>query len=48
VAAEAALLAGLPFVNMELAEEKAFQEFTEDIFANDRRLVPKGMIEVIL
>jgi hypothetical protein len=47
-AAEAALLAGLPFINMELAEEKAFQEFTEDIFANDRRLVPKGMIEVIL
>ena len=47
-AAEAALLAGLPFVNMELAEQKAFQEFTEDIFANDRRLVPKGMIEVIL
>jgi hypothetical protein len=47
-AAKAELLAGLPFVNMELAEQDAFQQFTEDIFANDRNLVPKGMIEVIL
>jgi hypothetical protein len=46
-AAEPELLAGLPFVNMELAEQDIFQQFTEDIFANDRRLVPKGMIEVI-
>jgi hypothetical protein len=42
------LAAGLPFINMELVEQVAFQQFTEDIFANDRRLVSKGMVEVIL
>jgi hypothetical protein len=47
-AAEAELLAGLPFVNLELAEQDDFQQFTQDIFASDRDLVPKGMIEIIL
>ncbi len=47
-AAEAELLAGLPFINLELVEQAAFQQFTEAIFASDRRLVPKGMIEVAL
>lgn len=46
--AEIELLAGLPFINMELAEQDAFQQFTEDFFANDRGLVSKGMIEVML
>jgi hypothetical protein len=46
--AQVELSVGLPFINMELAELVAFQEFTEEIFANDRRLVPKGMIEIIL
>jgi uncharacterized protein DUF6932 len=47
-AAQAELETGLPFVNMELVRQEAFQEFTEDFFASDRDLVAKGMIEVIL
>jgi hypothetical protein len=45
-AAEAELLAGLPFVNMELVDLQAFRQFTERTFATDRNLVPKGMVEV--
>jgi hypothetical protein len=44
--AEAELLAGLPFINMELVDGEAFRRFTERIFATDRNLVPKGMLEV--
>jgi hypothetical protein len=47
-AAEAELLAGLPFVNLELVGPEALRQFTEDIFATDRDLVAKGMIEVVL
>jgi len=46
-AAEAELLAGLPFINMELVEPAAFQQFTERTFATDRNLVAKGMVEVL-
>jgi hypothetical protein len=46
-AAEAELLAGLPFINMELVDAVAFQQFTERTFASDRNLVPKGMVEVV-
>jgi hypothetical protein len=46
--AEAELLAGLPFINMELVDLQAFQQFTERTFATDRNLVPKGMVEVVL
>jgi hypothetical protein len=46
-AAEAELLAGLPFINMELVDQEAFMQFTEKTFATDRDLVPKGMIEII-
>ena len=45
--AEAELLAGLPFINMELVDPVAFQHFTERTFASDRNLVPKGMVEVV-
>lgn len=45
--AEAELLSGLPFINMELVDRQAFQQFTEKTFATDRDLVPKGMIEVM-
>ncbi len=41
------LLSGLPFINMELVDQEAFEQFTEKTFATDRDLVPKGMIEVI-
>jgi hypothetical protein len=44
--AEAELLAGLPFINLELVNQEAFQQFTERTFATDRNLVPKGMVEV--
>jgi hypothetical protein len=45
--AEAELLAGLPFINMELVDLAAFQQFTERTFATDRNSVPKGMLEVV-
>lgn len=45
-AAEAELLSGVPFINMELVDQGAFQQFTEKTFATDRDLVPKRMIEV--
>ncbi len=45
--AEADLLAGLPFINMELVDQEAFDKFTVTIFATDRDLIPKGMVEVI-
>jgi hypothetical protein len=45
--AETELLAGLPFINMELVDQAAFEQFTERTFATDRNLVPKGMVEVI-
>jgi hypothetical protein len=44
---EAELLAGLPFINMELVGPEAFRQFTERTFATDRNLVPKGMVEVV-
>jgi hypothetical protein len=47
-AAEAELLAGLPFINMELVDLQAFQQFTERTFATDRTLVPKGTVKVVL
>jgi hypothetical protein len=45
-AAEAELLAGLPFINLELVDPEGFQQFTVRTFATDRNLVPKGMVEV--
>ncbi len=45
-AAEMELLAGLPFINLELVDTAAFEQFTEKTFATDRNLVPKGMVEV--
>ncbi len=42
------LLGGLPFINMELVDQEAFDHFTQKTFATDRNLIPKGMIEVIL
>ena len=45
-AAEAELLAGLPFINLELVDSEGFRQFTERTFATDRNLAPKGMVEV--
>jgi hypothetical protein len=46
--AESELLAGLPFINLELVDQEAFRQFTERTFATDRNMVPKGMVEVDL
>jgi len=45
--AEAELLTGLPFINMELVEPEAFRHYTVRTFATDRNLAPKGMLEVV-
>ena len=47
-AAEADLLAGLPYINLQLVDEKTFRQFTEKTYATDRNLVPKGMVEITL
>ena len=46
-AVEEELLAGLPFINIELVDSAAFQQFTERTFASNRNLVPKGMVEIV-
>ncbi|MBI4603115.1 MAG: hypothetical protein HY721_14245 [Planctomycetes bacterium] len=38
---------GLPYVQHKLVGRKAFVWYTESLYASDRDLVPKGMIEVI-
>ncbi len=46
LAANEALLEGLPFLTIELANSKQFVEFTREFFGTDRSGVPKGLIEV--
>lgn len=46
-AAEAEMVAGLPFINFELVDLEAFRQFTEQTYATDRNLIPKGMIEIL-
>jgi hypothetical protein len=46
--AEADLLAGLPFLEIHLLRAEQFDPFVEKIFATDRALTPKGVVEVIL
>lgn len=46
-AAEEELLAGLPFINLELVDDEVFRQFTERTFATDREMVSKGMVEVV-
>lgn len=46
-AAEAELVAGLPFINFEFVDAEAFRQFTEKTYATDRNQIPKGMVEVI-
>ncbi len=46
--AESELLAGLPFLEIQIVKEKAFTLLVEKIFATDRVQRPKGMIEVPL
>ena len=46
-AAEGELVAGLPFINLEMVDEAGFRQFTERPFATDWDMVAKGMIEVV-
>ena len=46
--AEAELLEGLPFLDIELVTKEAFDLLVETIFATDREQHHKGMIEVEL
>lgn len=46
-AADRELQVGLPFINFELVLEEGFREFTRDVFATDRNLVSKGMVEIL-
>jgi hypothetical protein len=45
--ADAELQQGLPFIQAELLTQGAFDFFVNELFATDRRDVPKGMIEVL-
>ena len=42
------LIQGLPFLEIKLVVQEAFDDYVSSIFGMDRNLVPKGMIEVIL
>ena len=46
--AEAEMIAGLPFLEINLAGQEDFGLFVESFFATDRRSVIKGMVEVNL
>jgi len=39
---------GLPFLDIALVEEPEFDDFVSRIFASDRHVAAKGMIEVML
>ena len=41
------LLAGLPFLDIAVADQIDFNEFVNEVFSDDRFGVPKGMIEVV-
>jgi hypothetical protein len=41
------LLAGLPFISMDVVGDELFQEFIENFFATDRKGLPKGMVEIV-
>jgi hypothetical protein len=46
--AESELLAGFPFLELQLVREPAFKVLVESFFATDRYYRTKGMIEVVL
>ncbi|MBC8874717.1 MAG: hypothetical protein H8E44_35215 [Planctomycetes bacterium] len=48
VEAEAELVAGLPFLEIQLVERVAFDYLVQRFFATDRDDVPKGVVEVML
>jgi hypothetical protein len=42
------LVQGLPFLEVKLVVQDAFDDYVNSVFSTDRDMVPKGMIEVIL
>jgi len=46
--AESELLAGFPFLQLELVNYDGFTLLVEEIFASDRSERPKGMVEITL
>ncbi len=46
--AESELLAGLPFLDIQIVKEEAFTVLVEHFFGTDRVHRPKGMVEVLL
>lgn len=48
ITAEAELLAGLPFLEIDMVNQDGFDLLVESIFATDRHRVSKGMVEVLL
>ena len=46
--AEAELLAGLPFLEINLLDQTDFDLLVNQFFATDRKAIPKGMVEIIL
>jgi hypothetical protein len=43
-----ALLSGLPFLDIQIVDGEGFEKFMSTIFAYDKRLCPRGLVEVIL
>jgi len=46
--AEAELMAGLPFLSIEMVRQAGFDMLVKQFFATDRRSIPKGMLEILL
>jgi hypothetical protein len=46
--AEKELRVGLPFLDIQFADQDALERLIGHFFATDRHLIPKGMIEVTL
>jgi hypothetical protein len=42
------LQVGLPFLDVAIADQAAFDDFVNQVFSADRHGTPKGMIEVIV
>lgn len=46
--AEKEILAGLPFLQIALIGQEDFDYMVDTVFATDRQLIPKGVVEVML
>ena len=46
VVAESEILAGLPFLELSLVDQEDFDVLVQRVFATDRNLATKGMLEV--